>query len=76
MRIVDVCGLYTRFGGGIRTYVEQKLAMAERFAAILALPQRFVARSPSMTVRSIADHFAELFALYERIWAERQVQVA
>ena len=31
MRIVDVCGFYTPFGGGIRTYVEQKLAMAERF---------------------------------------------
>lgn len=31
MRIVDVCGFYTPHGGGIRTYVEQKLAMAERF---------------------------------------------
>lgn len=31
MRIVDVCGFYTPFGGGIRTYVDQKLAVAERF---------------------------------------------
>ena len=31
MRIVDVCGFYTPHGGGIRTYVEQKLATAERF---------------------------------------------
>ena len=30
MRIVDVCGFYTPQGGGIRTYVEQKLQMAER----------------------------------------------
>lgn len=31
MRIVDICGFYTPFGGGIRTYVEQKLTLAERF---------------------------------------------
>ncbi|WP_133365748.1 glycosyltransferase [Qipengyuania sediminis] len=31
MRIVDVCGFYTPYGGGIRTYVEQKLALADRF---------------------------------------------
>ncbi|OYX64638.1 MAG: glycosyl transferase family 1 [Sphingomonadales bacterium 32-64-17] len=30
MRIVDVCGFYTPHGGGIRTYVDQKLQMAER----------------------------------------------
>lgn len=31
MRIVDVCGFYTPFGGGIRTYIDQKLRFAERF---------------------------------------------
>lgn len=29
MRIVDVCGFYTPRGGGIRTYIDQKLALAE-----------------------------------------------
>ena len=30
MRIVDVCAFYSPRGGGVRTYVEQKLAVAER----------------------------------------------
>ena len=30
MHIVDVCGFYSPEGGGIRTYVEQKLKLAER----------------------------------------------
>lgn len=29
MRIVDVCAFYSPRGGGVRTYVEQKLALAE-----------------------------------------------
>lgn len=37
MRIVDVCGFYTPFGGGIRTYIDQKLAMAERFGHDITL---------------------------------------
>ncbi|MFT3965459.1 MAG: glycosyltransferase, partial [Sphingobium sp.] len=31
MRIVDVCAFYTPAGGGVKTYVEQKLRAAERF---------------------------------------------
>lgn len=30
MRIVDVCAFYTPAGGGVKTYVEQKLQAAER----------------------------------------------
>ncbi|MGZ3233869.1 MAG: glycosyltransferase [Croceibacterium sp.] len=30
MRIVDVCAFYSPHGGGVRTYVEQKLAIAPR----------------------------------------------
>ena len=29
MHIVDVCAFYTPHGGGVRTYVERKLAFAE-----------------------------------------------
>ena len=28
MRIVDVCAFYTPHGGGVRTYIERKLAVA------------------------------------------------
>ncbi|MEY2942946.1 MAG: hypothetical protein RLY97_960 [Pseudomonadota bacterium] len=31
MHIVDVCAFYTPHGGGVKTYVEQKLAMAAKF---------------------------------------------
>lgn len=31
MKIVDVCGFYSSRGGGIRTYIDQKLAMAAHF---------------------------------------------
>src|ERR1044072_4671137 len=31
MRIVDVCAFYTPAGGGVKTYVEQKLRAAARF---------------------------------------------
>jgi alpha-1,6-mannosyltransferase len=31
MLIVDVCGFYAARGGGVRTYVDRKLAAAERF---------------------------------------------
>jgi alpha-1,6-mannosyltransferase len=30
VRLVDVCGFYSPHGGGIRTYVEEKLRLAER----------------------------------------------
>ncbi|TIX51110.1 glycosyltransferase [Alteraurantiacibacter aquimixticola] len=37
MRIVDVCGFYTPEGGGIRTYVEQKLRVAEKLGQDITL---------------------------------------
>lgn len=30
MKIVDVCAFYTPYGGGVRTYAEQKLRLAEK----------------------------------------------
>ena len=31
MRIVDVCAFYSPLGGGVRTYIDQKLALADKF---------------------------------------------
>ena len=31
MRIVDVCAFYSPHGGGVKTYVEQKMAMGPQF---------------------------------------------
>jgi alpha-1,6-mannosyltransferase len=56
MRIVDVCGFYTPHGGGIRTYVEQKLAMAERFGqdvTILAPDAEYTVREFGPSARII-----------------------
>lgn len=49
MRIVDVCGFYTPFGGGIRTYVDQKLAMAGRFGHDVTI----LAPAAEYTIREI-----------------------
>lgn len=49
---------------------------ADAVRAILALPERFETYPPSRRVRSMEDHFEELFGLYERIAEERRVQVA
>lgn len=56
MRIVDVCGFYTPFGGGIRTYVDQKLRMAERFGqdiTILAPDAEYNVREISPSARIV-----------------------
>ncbi len=56
MRIVDVCGFYTPHGGGIRTYVDQKLAMAARFdqdITILAPDAEYNVREISPSARII-----------------------
>lgn len=56
MRIVDVCGFYTPHGGGIRTYVDQKLAMAERFGhdvTVLAPDAEYGIRDISPSARIV-----------------------
>lgn len=52
MRIVDVCGFYTPHGGGIRTYVEQKLAMAARFGRDVTI----LAPDADHSLREVGPH--------------------
>lgn len=52
MRIVDVCGFYTPHGGGIRTYVEQKLAMAEGFGHDVTI----LAPDAEYNIREVGAH--------------------
>lgn len=67
--------------GGASDFADPPLQFAavdadDAVRAILALPHRFSPYPPSRRVRSMEDHFAELFALYEQIVAERRTQVA
>lgn len=50
MRIVDICGFYTPHGGGIRTYVEQKLAMADALGQDITI----LAPDAERTVREVS----------------------
>lgn len=59
MRIVDVCAFYTPAGGGVKTYVEQKLRAAERFGheVIILAPgdkSGVLSASASGTVETLA----------------------
>ena len=61
MRIVDVCGFYTPHGGGIRTYVEQKLSMAERMGQDITILAPDATRSvreisPSARIIGVPSH--------------------
>ena len=63
MKIVDVCGFYSPHGGGIRTYVEQKLLLAPRLGheiVILAPGDRdaVIERGPGARIVTIrSPHF-------------------
>lgn len=50
MHIVDVCGFYSPDGGGIRTYIEQKLQLAERLGHEITV----LAPSAENTVHSVS----------------------
>ena len=60
MRIVDVCGFYSPDGGGIRTYVEEKLRFAEELGQDITIlapgaADTTVEISPSARVMTIAS---------------------
>lgn len=60
MRLVDVCGFYSPDGGGVRTYVEEKLRLAGRLGhdvTILApgAADATIETSPSARVTTIAS---------------------
>lgn len=59
MRIIDVCAFYTPAGGGVKTYVEQKLRAAERFGheVVILAPgdtTGTLSRTASGTVETLA----------------------
>lgn len=60
MRIVDVCAFYTPHGGGVRTYVDRKLAAAERTGheIVVIAPGRenaVIDRGPGATLVTLAS---------------------
>lgn len=60
MRLVDVCGFYSPDGGGIRTYVEEKLRLAERLGQDITILAPGAADatldlSPSARIMTIAS---------------------
>lgn len=70
MKIVDVCAFYSPHGGGVKTYVGQKLAMAERFGqdiTILAPADEdgVIEVGPCARIRTIA---APRFPLDRKYW--------
>ena len=67
--------------GGASDFAETELKFRavdtdDAMRAILDLPEQFAPYPLSTKVRSMEDHFADLFALYERIAAERKAQAA
>jgi alpha-1,6-mannosyltransferase len=70
VRIVDVCAFYTPHGGGVRTYVEQKLAIGPRLGhdiTVMAPGERneIVERGPHARIEFLASPH---FPLDRRYW--------
>ncbi len=70
MKIVDVCAFYSPHGGGVRTYVEQKLAIGPRLGhevVIIAPGDRdgVIERGPGARIVTIA---APRFPLDRKYW--------
>ncbi|MGN6496425.1 MAG: glycosyltransferase, partial [Tsuneonella sp.] len=79
MRIVDVCAFYTPSGGGVRTYIAQKLALAEAMGVDMtvvapgeadgtqaygALARIETLRSPRLPVDRKYGYFADQAAIH------------
>jgi alpha-1,6-mannosyltransferase len=86
MRIVDVCGFYTPLGGGIRTYIDQKLSIAEQAGVDITIiapgaQNETVAISPQARIAYVASPrfpldrkygaFADEAAVHDRLAAFR-----
>ncbi|MEO0063511.1 MAG: hypothetical protein RLZZ08_2071, partial [Pseudomonadota bacterium] len=77
MKIVDVCAFYSPQGGGVKTYIGQKLAIAERLGhdiTVLAPSDvnSVVAISPKARLRTIAS---PRFPLDSKYWYFRDQQL-
>lgn len=82
MKIVDVCAFYTPFGGGVRTYVEQKLRIGPRLGheiVVIAPGERYdiIERGPDARIITLPSprfpldrkygYFADEAALHEEL---------
>jgi alpha-1,6-mannosyltransferase len=70
MKIVDVCAFYSPRGGGVKTYVAQKLAIAERLQQDITIlapadEDAIVELSPRACIRTIAS---PRFPLDRKYW--------
>ena len=68
MKIVDVCAFYSPRGGGVKTYVGQKLAMAERMG------QDITILAPA-DADAVADLYATLAGDAARLVAQTQAAI-
>ena len=76
MRIVDVCAFYTPHGGGVKTYVDRKLAAAARFnhEIVVIAPGRenkVIQRGPGATLVTMASPVFPLDRRYHYFADER-----
>src|SRR5690348_14248211 len=70
MRIVDVCAFYSPRGGGVRTYVEQKLAIGPELGHDITIlapgdDHEIIERGPNARIELLA---APRFPLDRRYW--------
>jgi alpha-1,6-mannosyltransferase len=67
MKIVDVCAFYSPQGGGVKTYIGQKLAIAERLGHDITVlapgdVESVIAVSPNARIRTLASPRFQLHA--------------
>ncbi|MCJ2183180.1 glycosyltransferase [Novosphingobium sp. 1949] len=81
MRIVDVCAFYSPFGGGVRTYVEQKMRIGPQLGheIVILAPgdeDRVIERGPNARIVTLKSPRFPLDRKYWYFASERQLHQA